>query len=313
MATNKTTTKTTTKTTKKPIQNRKSLGKGLDIIFGDDIAKVIKDVESNSNESLKNDIQEVKLKDIVENPYQPRRVFNQEKLIELADSIKENGLLTPIVLKKSKTGKNYIVAGERRFRASKIAKKTTIKSIFIDVSDKKMQELALIENIQRENLNPIEESVAVKKLIEDHKMTHAAAAKILGKSRTYITNSLRLLKLEKRIIDAVLSGKLTFGHAKPLVTLTEKNALIVYERIINEALTVREVENISRGYKLSESKKNSPKKKPIQKSSAIEYAEDLIRNKVKSKVEITNNKIIIKYRGNEQLNRIISRINALEK
>ena len=176
-----------------------------------------------------------------------------------------------------------------------------------------MQELALIENIQREDLNPIEEAVAIRQLIDDHKMTHEEASKILGKSRTYITNSLRLLKLDKIVVNAVLKGELTFGHAKPLVALENEIALNIYKRIIREGLTVREVENIVRGYKLRDARKNSVKKTHEFKTPEIEYAEDLLRNKVKSKVEITKNKIIIKFKNTEQLNRILERIDALEK
>ncbi len=311
------TTKTNKKTTK-IINRKKALTKGLDEIFGEDILKVINDVQATTKSSpeeeiSENSVQILKIAKIVPNPHQPRRVFDKEKLKELSNSIKENGLLTPIVVKKSKTGTYYIVAGERRYRSSKLANKATIKAIVIDVSDRKMQELALIENIQREDLNPIEEAVAVKQLIDDYKMTHEQASKILGKSRVYITNSLRLLKLESRIIDSVLSGNLTFGHAKPLISLEQKNARTLFERILSEGLTVREVENIARGYKLSEFRKGATKKKPIRKSAALENAEDLLRNKVKTKVEITDRKIIIKYKGNEQLNRILGRIDALEK
>lgn len=308
-----TTKKTTTKTTNK----KKALGKGLDIIFGEDISKVIEDVQSNNKsktkDSNKNDVKEIKILDITPNPYQPRRVFDQEKIKELSNSIKVNGLLTPIVVKESKSGKYYIIAGERRYRASKLANKKTIKAIVINVSDKKMQELALVENIQRENLNAIEEAFAVKQLIDNHKMTHEAAAKVLGKSRTYITNSLRLLKLEDNIIQSVLSGKLTFGHAKPLVSLEPQNAKKLYERIISEELTVRDVENIARGYKLSESRKKSPKKVKPKKSAALTSAEDRLKKKVQARVEITDRKIIIKFKGNDQLNRILSRIGTLEE
>lgn len=311
-------------TTKKKTKSKKTLAKGLDVIFGENLEAVLKEVEDSTSKNKTNiskttkmllsNVGEINITKIIPNPYQPRRVFDEEKLKELSSSIKRSGLLTPIVVKETAADKFYIIAGERRYRAMKIAKFTKINAIKINVSDRKMQELALIENIQREDLNPIEEAVAVKYLIDNHKMTHEETSKILGKSRAYITNTLRLLKLEDSIKNAVLNGELTYGHVKPLISLEKEKSLLVFERIKNENLTVRDVENIVRGYKLREARtKTLINNKKIKKSSEIEYVEDLIRNKLKTRVNVTNNKIIIKYKGTDQLNRILERMDALEK
>jgi ParB family chromosome partitioning protein len=214
---------------------KKVLGKGLDAIFGDGLADTIKEIEKTESGKVdKDQIISIPLSKIEINPYQPRRQFDEDKLLELSNSIKENGLLTPIVVKETKGNKFYIIAGERRFRAHKIAKLTEIKAVVIDVSDKKMAELAIIENVQREDLNPIEEATAIKNLMTSHKLTQVSVSKILGKSRSYIANLLTLLKLDKKIIDGVLDGKVTYGQVKPLSSLNNKIAIQFFDKIIKE-------------------------------------------------------------------------------
>ncbi|RKX67441.1 MAG: chromosome partitioning protein ParB [Tenericutes bacterium] len=324
MATNKTTKKTTTKktTTKKPTLNR-----GLDAIFGDGLSDLINDIQKPASKTKsakttqpkkKSDLSpedvmvNTSISKIIASPFNPRKQFDKEKLEDLANSIKENGLLTPIILRPTVGGKFYIVAGERRYRASKMANQKTIKSIIVNVTDKKMAELALIENIQREDLNPIEEAVAIQNLITLHKITQLQASKTLGKSRTYITNTLRLLKLPSKILDYVLEGKMSFGHAKPLISLPTEYSLELADRIISEKLTVREVENYAKAFKLREIRASKPKKQ-IKKDVHLEYVEELIRKKIGSKVVVQDKKIIIKYRDNQHLNRILSKLEIGEE
>ena len=167
-----------------------------------------------------------------------------------------------------------------------------------------MAEIAIIENIQRENLNPVEEAVAINELIESHNITQEQAAKRLGKSRTYVTNLLRILKTDSKVMDAVLESKISHGHAKAIAALPNKEQRMMLKKILESNLNVRDVESLV--------KKTKPTTKKNTKSEDYTYVEDLVRNKLKTKVEITNNKITIKYKGNDQLNRILERIGALE-
>ncbi len=286
---------------KKPV-----LGKGLDAIFGDNFDELIKEIDSTHKT-----IKEVEINKIIASPNQPRRHFDVEKINELALSIKENGLISPIILKQNEGNKYYIVAGERRYRAFKNLGHKKIPSIIIDVSIKKMRQFALIENIQRENLNPVEEAIAISELINNYKLTHEATSKILGKSRTYITNSIRLLKLDSYIIDLVISNKISFGHAKPLMTLPKEYARKLIDQAVKEKWNVREVENYAKAYSLRLAKKLKPPK-IINKSTEMERVEQLIRNKLMTKIVLTENKIIIKYKNTEQLNRILKRMDIIK-
>jgi ParB family chromosome partitioning protein len=264
----------------------KKLVKGLDAIFGEGLAETIKEIEESSD--VKNRIINVLLNKIIPNPFQPRKLFDEEKLDDLANSIKENGVLSPVILKETKGGEYYIIAGERRTRASRIANKKKIPAIIMKASDKKMAELAIIENVQREDLNPFEEAIAINFLMKDYKMTQIQVAKVLGKSRVYVSNQLRLLKLEQKIIDGIITGKVTYGQVRPLISLSKSDSLRIYERILLEELTSRDVENIIKAQYLRDAKANKNKLK-IKKSSELIYAEDLIRSRVKSRVVVTDN------------------------
>jgi ParB family chromosome partitioning protein len=213
----------------------KALGKGLDAIFGDGLTETIETINKVQEKGASKDqIVKIPLSKILVNPYQPRRQFDEEKLEDLSKSIQENGLLTPIVVKETEGDKYYIIAGERRYRAHKLLKKQKINAVVIKVSDKKMAELAIMENIQREDLNPIEEAVAVNNLMKTHKLTQAAAAKALGKSRSYVSNLTSVLKLDEKIIEGVLEGKISYGHAKPLVALDNKVAVEFFNKMVEE-------------------------------------------------------------------------------
>ena len=239
---------------------KSALGRGLGDILGDIGATY----ESQFNEVLEDDkndlIAEIDIDLIEPNPYQPRKHFNQEKLQELSDSIKRHGLLQPIVVIEH--DERYIlIAGERRLRASKLAKFETIKAIIaqIDLEEIRMRELALIENIQRENLNPIELAISYKELIEVHKITHDELSNIVNKSRTQITNTLRLLNLDEYVQNALIDGKITQGHAKILVGLDSKKQKVLVDSIVGQKLSVRDLEKIVSDVKSGKSETKSNK------------------------------------------------------
>lgn len=291
-------------------KKKQSLGRGLDEIFGGDVNEVIENIKENRSDKTNQDIPLTKL---MPNPFQPRKEFDIYELKGLATSIKENGLFTPIIVKENEAGKYYIVAGERRTRAAKLAGLKNIKAIVVNITDAEMQRITLVENIQREDLNPIEIAISIESMIREQKITQSEAAKVIGKSRPYVANLLGILKLDKRIINAVLSGRITYGHAKPLITLSQKEAISIYKKILEQELSVKETNNYAKAAKLRSARGNKKPSVVERKEQEIIYAEELVRNKLKSKVEITSNEIKIKYRGREQLSRILERMEALEK
>lgn len=289
-----------------PNNKNKKLSKGLDAIFGGDIGTLIEDIEKNSSTSEQSFIA---LDEIRANPYQPRKVFDQEALEELASSIKTHGIFQPVILKKSIQGYE-IVAGERRCRAAKLAKLKEVPAIIVDFTDDQMMEIALLENIQRENLNAIEEAQAYQMMMERLKLTQDALAKRIGKSRSYITNTLRLLSLPKEIQDHVLSGKLSMGHARSLITLEETKAKTLAKRCIDESLSVRDVENIVKGIELSNSKKGKVKE---EKPKEYTYVESLLRKKYRTKVKVDEKTVTFKYTDTKDLNRILELMGVIEE
>lgn len=295
-----------------PNKKKKSgLGKGLNAIFNDgnsasDLVSMIDAIEKNAPELTQT---KILLKDIRTNPYQPRKYFDEEKLNELAQSIKEHGVFQPILLKKSIHGYD-IVAGERRWRAAKIAGLEDIPSIIVDFTDDQMMEIALLENIQREDLNAIEEAQGYQAMMDKLHLTQEELAQRVGKSRTHVTNTLRLLNISKTLQKYILDGILSMGHIRPLIGLPEDKALQTAKRAVDEKLSVRQVEDIVKGIKLSLSKKN--KSKETQESS-YNYAETLIRKKYGTKVKIQNKTITIKYTDIKDLNRILELMGVIEE
>ena len=257
-------------------EKKKKLNKGLDAIFGGDITSLIDDIENNTPESSQ---EKIHLDEIRPNPYQPRKVFDEQALNELALSIKEHGIFQPVILKKSVQGYE-IVAGERRCRAARMAHLEEVPAIIVDFSDQQMMEIALLENIQREDLNAIEEAQAYQTMMEKLKLTQNELAKRIGKSRTHITNTLRLLNLPEKIQEYVLDGSLSMGHARALITLDKERALKIAKRVIDEKLSVRDVENIVKGFELQEARKNKPKvEKSKEYQRLFENAQKNIVNK----------------------------------
>ena len=281
---------------------RKALGKGLEQLFSNEVIDFDNFEKKIVNETKDSDIVEIPLTEIRSNPYQPRKEFDEKSLSEFAESIKEHGVIQPIIVKKSIKGYE-IIAGERRTRASKMAGKTTIPAIVRDFTDQEMMEIALIENIQREDLNPIEEAEALAKIIESSKITQEEAAKKFGKSRSYITNILGLLRLPEQTKQYVREGKISMGHARVLSKLSDEdqiNSLAL--EIIEEGLSVRDIEKLTSNTDIP--KKNKTKREPIYNARHTIY-ESIMRERIGTKVKIGTKKIEIPYDSDNDLDRIL--------
>ena len=274
---------------------KKGLGRGLDALISS--ANTLNEGRS---------IVEIRLNEVEPNIEQPRKVFDQEKLETLAESIKEHGVVQPIIVRKE--GSRYIiVAGERRWRASKLAGLKTIPVIIKDLSTREVMEIALIENLQREDLNPIEEAEAYQKLMEEYEMTQEEVAKIVGKSRAAIANSVRLLTLTNEIKEMLLDGRITSGHARTLITIPDmerQNELA--KEIVEKNLSVREIEKLA----ALENKKSTPRKKPISKNNIeVTNLEEKLRTAYGTKINLVRGKnkgkIVFEYYSNDEFDRII--------
>ena len=230
---------------------KEALGRGLGALLGE-----IEEAYENEMSGTQHDIKEVPITDIKPNPFQPRKHFDSEALFELSESIKAHGLLQPIVLVKE-GNKYFLVAGERRWRASKLAKAKTIKAIIVNISQEQMREHALIENIQREELNVMELAQAYEELIKIHDLTHDELSQMIHKSRTHITNTLRLLQLNKKVQKALVENRVTMGHAKVMVGLDDKEQIVVLNSIVGQKLSVREVESLVKSLKEPEGLKKT--------------------------------------------------------
>ena len=283
---------------------RKALGRGLEQLFNDEGLNFDTIENSIIEEAKTNDqIVEINLSELRANPYQPRKNFDEEALNELASSIKEHGVFQPIIVKKSIKGYE-IIAGERRFRASKLAGMQTIPAIVKDFSDEEMMQIALLENLQRENLTSIEEAKAYKSIIESMNITQDELAKKVGKSRSHVTNILGLLKLPASVQDMVLYNKLSMGHARVLSKLDDPKIVEdLAQRVITEDLSVRKLESIVYD---NEEKEVKTKK---NKNNEYKYMENFLKEKLGTNVKINNNKISIKFSNVQDLNRILEIMN----
>lgn len=281
---------------------RKALGKGLEQLFSNEVIDFDNFEKKIVNETKDSDIVEIPLTEIRSNPYQPRKEFDEQSLREFADSIKEHGVIQPIIVKKSIKGYE-IIAGERRTRASKMAGKDTIPAIVRDFTDQEMMEIALIENIQREDLNPIEEAEALAKIIESNNMTQEEAAKKFGKSRSYVTNILGLLSLPETTKKYVREGKISMGHARVLSKLSNPEQIDeLANLIIEEGLSVRETEKLTSAEEMP--KKNKIKREPVYNARHTIY-ETIMRERIGTKVKIGTKKIEIPYDSDNDLDRIL--------
>ena len=286
-------------------QKKKALGRGLEQLFDTEVLD-FNSFESNILESASvDDVKEINLSEIRSNPYQPRKTFNQEALQELADSIKAYGVFQPIIVKKSIKGYD-LVAGERRVKASKLAGMETIPAIVKDFSDEMMREIALLENLQRENLTAIELAWAYKGIIDSLHITQDELANKIGKSRSSVTNTLGLLRLPNSVQNMILDGKLSMGHARELSKLEDNDKIVEYAKnIVNNDLSVRDVENLS---KSTEVKKKNPINR-VHKENEYDYVERKLKEVFGTKVRVDGKKIEISFDNNNDLDRILDIMN----
>ncbi|MEH7155515.1 ParB/RepB/Spo0J family partition protein [Neobacillus drentensis] len=271
----------------------KGLGKGLNAFFAD-----------ASKEEV---VQEIKLNELRPNPYQPRKTFQPETINELKESIIEHGILQPLVVRKSIRGYE-IVVGERRFRAAREAKLETVPAVVRTLSEQQMMELAVLENLQREDLNPIEEGLAYQLLMEKLKMTQEEVAKRLGKSRPHIANHIRLLSLPQKIQESISNGKISMGHGRALLGLRQKELLSsLVEKVTKDGLNVRQLEKLIQ--QLNESVPRETKKPEKKKDVFIKEREHFLRERFGTTVNIKQNKnkgkIEIEFFSREDLERIL--------
>ena len=291
---------------------KKGLGKGLGTLFGgNDIAEVTS--EAVETEDKEGDIKNIKMSLIEPNKKQPRQSFDEEKITLLSQSIKEHGLIQPIIITPSKNGMYKIVAGERRWRAAKKARLKEIPAVIRTYNDEQVAEIALIENLQRENLNPIEEAIGYNLLIEEFNLTQETISKRVGKSRSAVANSLRLLSLEEDIKKLLINGTISGGHARAVLSLDNTDLrLALVKKIVDDNLNVRQAEALAKQLQ----KKTPPKKE--KSKTAVQLELEKIQNNLSSamgtKVRIIDGakkgRIEIEYYGNDDLERILEFINV---
>ena len=292
------------------MENKKrALGRGLEQLFNNENLDVAKLEQTIYETATNEEIIDIELSELRPNPYQPRKVFDDEALKELSASIKEHGVFQPIIIKKSIKGYE-IIAGERRVRASKLAGLDKIPAIIRNFTDEQMMEIALLENLQRENLTAIEEAYAYKAMIEKLSLTQDELSKKVGKSRSHLTNILGLLRLPKEVQQMIAESKLSMGHARALSKLEDEEKIKeLANKIVNEKISVRNAEELTN----QETHTHEIKKTPREKSNnEYKYVEDLLREKLDAKVKIKDKKIIINFTSTADLNRILEIIDIKE-
>ena len=294
------------------MENRKrALGRGLEELFNTETLD-LEGIEKKIYETASNEeIVEIPLDDLRANPYQPRKRFDDESLKELADSIKSHGVFQPIIVKKSIKGYE-IIAGERRFRASRLAGRDTIPAIVRAFTDEQMMEIALLENLQRENLSAIEEAIAYRAMLEKLNLTQDELSKKVGKSRSHITNIIGLLRLPKEIQQMIIQQEITMGHARVISKLESEEEMIrLAHQIVEQKLPVRDVEIISNNPEML--KKVKMERKNRNSYLEYKYVEDMLREKLDTRVKIKEKKIEINFSNVNDLNRILEILNIKEQ
>ena len=286
-------------------QKKKALGRGLEELFSTEVLD-FDTFESNIMENATtNEIQDIPINEIRPNPYQPRKSFNEEALRELSESIKNHGVFQPIIVKKGIRGYD-LIAGERRLRASKMAGLDKIPAIVKDFSDDEMREIALLENIQRENLTAIELAWAYKGIIDNLDIRQEDLALRIGKSRSHITNTLGLLNLPEEVQKMILNGELSMGHARVLSKMEDESKITdLAKKIINEGLSVHEIEEISKDEEIK-------KRVPItrrERNTDYTNIENELKDILGTKVKVDNKKINIYFDNVNDLNRILEIMN----
>lgn len=281
------------------------LGRGLDSLFGQqNVTDILEDIENGKDQRSQ---LMIPVSEIRPNPYQPRKIFNKEALEELSLSIQQHGVFTPILVKKSISGYE-LITGERRWRASKMANLEEIPAIVVDFDDQQMMEVALLENVQREDLNVIEEAKAYEQLIQRLNYTQEQLAHRIGKSREHITNTLRLLRLPEEVQEKVTSKQLSMGHARALLGLKDEELMKkIAKQTIQQGLSVRKVEQL---VKAQSQKKEEPKQ---EESVFVKDATRKLEEYFQTSVHIGTHNISIHYENEEDLNRILELLNLVEE
>lgn len=281
------------------IKKKSGLGKGLDAIFAE-----------NGTEESNRSAEELKLSDLEPNRGQPRKDFDDETLAELADSISQHGILQPLLVRPIFGGGYQIVAGERRWRAARMAGLTTVPAIIRELDDEQVMEIALIENLQREDLSPLEEAMGYQSLMDSYDMTQEEVAKIVGKSRSAVANVLRLLKLPEEVQSLIRSGQVSAGHGRALLSFPDDvEKIAVAKRVIEEDLSVREVE------RLAQKANEVPKKKDVKPRGIPYFNEvelslhDYLGRKVRVNGDEKKGTLQIEFYGQEDLSELIRKLN----
>lgn len=275
---------------------KRVLGRGIEDIF--------EDVEESYNKQFANKneiVRQLDVNKIAPNPYQPRTHFDKKALKELSLSIKKHGLLQPIIVYE-KDDEYILLAGERRLRATKLAKQETIKAIVADIKSQNLRELALIENIQREDLNPIELAISYKELIGEYKITQDELANIIHKSRVQITNTMRLLNLSKKTQQLIKEGKISQGHAKVIVGLNKDDESMIVDTIIGQKLSVREAENLVKQIKIK------PENKKIDQNILNLHEVKKMLENFTTSVKIQKNSIVLKFENEGDVKNFVEKI-----
>ena len=299
-------------------KKRGSLGRGLSVILGDSTTKISTEIKEDIAPRV-GEINEIAISEIETNPFQPRIEFNQEKLHELAASIEQLGIIQPITVRKLQENKYQLISGERRFRASQLAGLNTIPSFIRIANDQEMLEMALVENIQREDLNPIEVALSYQRLIDEIKLTQQECSERVGKNRSTITNFLRLLKLPSEIQKGLSEGGISAGHARALINVQNSDTQInIYHDIVANGYSVREVEQLAKEFGDKNYKRTS-KKKALSISNLLPFQQqkmvhDLSRN-LNKEIELKRNKkgkgkLIIHFNNDTELAKLFEAINT---
>lgn len=299
--------KVSKKKVSKKVTRTSRLGRGLDQLLG--AGRSASNQEQGSFEQ--SELQTLPINKLQPGQYQPRSIMDQSKLQELADSISAQGIVQPIVVRKITSNQYEIIAGERRWRAAQLANLTEVPALVKEVDDQQTIAMALIENIQREDLNPLEEALALARLIEEFTLTHAEAAEAVGRSRVAVSNLLRLLELSSQVKDLLHDGLLEMGHARCLLALDKNQQLAAAKQIIAKKMSVRQAEALVKSIK----EPAKPKAKPAtpSKSADIKHLEQQLTEKLCAQVEIQhsdkgNGKLVIHYHGSDELDGILDRI-----
>ena len=294
--------------------NKKTgLGRGLGALFDDvEINFSEERAVSGNIEEILNKVVEININSIKPNSAQPRKTFDEEKLLELGNSILQHGVIQPLVLKKGKNDDEYeLVAGERRWRAARLANLKTVPSIIKELTKEENALFSIIENIQREDLNPVDEAEAISKMMKEFRLTQEEVSKSLGKSRPYIANMVRLLKLDEEVLDIIREGLLSQGHGKVLLGLDQKQQLILAKRAISEDWSVREIEKAVD--KLKNPPKPSLKKEKDADLITLEAElKDIMGTKVFIKDQKGKGKIEIQYFSEDERERLIDLLKEIK-